>query len=74
MGRKKSIEKALTGGDDYELCFTVPQIKKNEFDLLTQSSKEIEYTNIGEITNENGVKLLDGKNEYILTGNNYSHF
>jgi len=74
LGRKKSIEKALTGGDDYELCFTVPQIKKNEFDLLTQSSKEIEYTNIGEITNENGVKLLDGKNEYILTGNNYSHF
>jgi len=74
LGREKSIEKALTGGDDYELCFTVPKIKQNEFDLLTQSNKEIEYTNIGEITNENGVKLLDQENEYILTGNNYSHF
>ena len=74
LGREKSIEKALIGGDDYELCFTVPKIKQNEFNLLTQSNKEIEYTNIGEITNDNGVKLFDQGNEYILTGKNYSHF
>ena len=74
LGREKSIEKALIGGDDYELCFTVPKIKQNEFNLLTQSNKEIEYTNIGEITNDNGVKLFEQGNEYILTGKNYSHF
>tara|TARA_B100001750_G_C15499104_1_gene596020 strand:+ start:970 stop:1932 length:963 start_codon:yes stop_codon:yes gene_type:complete len=74
LGREKAIEKALIGGDDYELCFTIPKIKQNEFNLFTQSNKEIEYTNIGEITNDNGVKLLDQGNKYILTGNNYSHF
>ena len=48
--KQKSIEKALIGGDDYELCFTVPKIRQNEFNLLTQSIKEIEYTYICEIT------------------------
>ena len=74
LGREKSIEKALVGGDDYELCFTVPKIRQKEFNLLTQSIKEIEYTFIGEITSENGLKLLDQENEYSLTGNPFSHF
>ena len=74
LGREKSVEKALIGGDDYELCFTIPKIKQNEFNLLTQSKKEIEYTHIGEITNDNGVKLLDQGNEYTHTGSNFSHF
>ena len=74
LGREKSIEKALVGGDDYELCFTVPKIRQKEFNLLTQSIKEIEYTYIGEITGENGLKLLDQENEYSLTGNPFSHF
>jgi len=74
LGREKSIEKALVGGDDYELCFTVPKIRQKEFNLLTRSIKEIKYTYIGEITSENGLKLLDQKNEYSLTGNPFSHF
>ena len=74
LGREKSIEKALLGGDDYELCFTVPKIKQNQFDLFTQSNKEIKYTYIGEITSEKGLKLLDQGNEYCLTSNPYSHF
>ena len=74
LGREKSIEKALIGGDDYELCFTVPKIRQNEFNLLTRSIKEIEYTYIGEITGENGLKLLDQEKEYSLTGNPFSHF
>ena len=74
LGREKSIEKALVGGDDYELCFTVPKIRQKEFNLLTQSIKEIEYTYIGEITGENGLKLLDQEKEYSLTGNPFSHF
>ena len=74
LGREKSIEKALVGGDDYELCFTVPKVRQKEFNLLTQSVKEIEYTYIGEITSENELKLLDQENEYSLTGNPFSHF
>ncbi|MEY8242934.1 MAG: thiamine-phosphate kinase, partial [Gammaproteobacteria bacterium] len=69
-----SIEKALIGGDDYELCFTVPKIRQNEFDLLTQSIQETQYTYIGEITRENELKLLDQGDEYKLSANPYSHF
>ena len=74
LGREKSIEKALIGGDDYELCFTVPKIRQNEFDLLTQSIQETKYTYIGEIMRENELKLLDQGDEYKLSGNPYSHF
>ena len=74
LGREKSIEKALIGGDDYELCFTVPKIRQNEFDLLTQSIQETKYTYIGEIMRENELKLLDQEDEYKLSGNPYSHF
>ena len=74
LGREKSIQQALIGGDDYELCFTIPKIRQKEFDLLNQSIKEIEYTCIGEITSVNGLKLLDNENEYSLTDNPFSHF
>ena len=74
LGREKSIEKALIGGDDYELCFTVPKIRQNEFDLLTQSIQETKYTYIGEIMREKELKLLDQGDEYKLSGNPYSHF
>jgi len=74
LGREKSIEKALIGGDDYELCFTVPKIRQNEFDLLTQSIQETKYTYIGEIMREKELKLLDQGDEYNLSGNPYSHF
>ena len=74
LGREKSIEKALIGGDDYELCFTVPKIRQNEFDLLTQSIQETKYTYVGEIMRENELKLLDQEDEYKLSGNPYSHF
>ena len=74
LGREKSIEKALIGGDDYELCFTVPKIRQNEFNLLTQSIQEIKYTYIGEIMREKELKLLDQGDEYNLSGNPYSHF
>ena len=74
LGREKSIQRALVGGDDYELCFTIPKIKQKEFDLLTQSIKEVEYTYIGEITSEHGLKLQDQENEYNLSSNPFSHF
>ena len=74
LGREKSIEKALIGGDDYELCFTVPKIRQNEFNFLTQSIQETKYTYIGEIMRENELKLLDQEDEYKLSGNPYSHF
>ena len=74
LGREKSIEKALIGGDDYELCFTVPKIRQNEFNLLTQTIQETKYPYNGEIMREKELKLIDQGDEYNLSGNPYSHF
>lgn len=53
-----TTELAATGGDDYELLFTVP--KKKEKKLAALSEKlGLSLTRIGEITEGNGVKLLD---------------
>ena len=44
----------LSGGDDYELCFTVPPGERARLDGLAQSCG-IELTVIGEITSERGL-------------------
>ncbi len=58
----EALHLALTAGDDYELCFTVPSEKEEE--LLTALKKEnITCYCIGEITQENVLVLQDYKND-----------
>ncbi|MFI4955276.1 MAG: thiamine-phosphate kinase [Gammaproteobacteria bacterium] len=49
---------ALTAGDDYELCFTVPAIKQQLIQTIVDSTG-IACTCIGEIVAEQGLKILD---------------
>jgi len=67
VSRKEGLELALCGGDDYELCFTIPPEKAN---LLDKN-----YTCVGEITDSKGLDLryLDGK-KYNGTQTGYKHF
>lgn len=64
---------ALSGGDDYELCFTV-----KEDDLAsTRLALEMVGTDcipIGRLTGKPGVRLLDDKNEVELDELGYRHF
>jgi thiamine-monophosphate kinase len=46
---------ALTAGDDYELCFTVPPAKK---DKLEQSELGCPYTRIGTVEQKTGLRCL----------------
>lgn len=65
---------ALNGGDDYELCFTVPQ--NNIHDMLNLvAKKHLQCTNIGVVTQEKGLraKYLDGQ-IVLLEGKGYVHF
>lgn len=63
----------LAGGDDYELCFTVPEDKQSEFDNMIKE-KNIQVTCIGEIEAGQGVRcLLKGK-EIDIQGSGYEHF
>ena len=60
----------LSGGDDYELCFTVPPAKQQELEQIGQP-----VYRIGKITAGQGLSCIrnDGS-EHIPEGAGYSHF
>lgn len=74
IDREIAIELALTGGDDYELCFTlpegVPDIVINELESICPIHC------IGSITkHESQLSLIDGNDEtYEIKSNSYRHF
>ena len=61
---------ALNGGDDYELCFSVPPQREREV-LRLAASLGVLLTRIGELTNEVGVLRVDGE---PVQGSGYDHF
>lgn len=64
---------ALSGGDDYELCFTVPPEKMPELAMLIAQAK-IHATVIGEIVVGSGVHCeLDGE-PFELAQQGFQHF
>ncbi|UTA47521.1 thiamine-phosphate kinase [Simiduia sp. 21SJ11W-1] len=64
---------ALGGGDDYQLCFTVPQAKMAKVEQLIADGK-LNATAIGEIVKGGDVTcLLDGE-PYEPSRRGYSHF
>lgn len=74
--RDEAYRLALTAGDDYELCFTVPPHKKA---LLENECADFAITCIGEITAHHdksmalNLRYLNGES-YPLTHRGYLHF
>ncbi len=66
-----AIKLALTAGDDYELCFTVPPDKE---DLLAARLKneKISYACIGEIKEDQGMRILGYADDLSTYG--FQHF
>lgn len=64
----------LAGGDDYELCFTVPAVAHSRVTTLAASTG-IALTRIGRITADEGLVLqhADGSG-YQARGQGYQHF
>ena len=63
-------EKALTGGDDYELCFTLPEEYWPEIKHLMPYCEAI-----GVITEQKGLRLLtEGGQEFNILSGGYDHF
>lgn len=68
--RQEALKMAMTGGDDYELCFTLPKDTKDDEVL-----RGVDFTCIGQITHELGLQLMDGNGERIkISGSGYDHF
>ncbi len=71
MSHEEALKLALTAGDDYQLCFTVPAESENE--LLVQLNREnITCHCIGVITQQSGIKLLDCSMQFSQPG--FLHF
>jgi thiamine-monophosphate kinase len=66
------FQTALTGGDDYELIFTVPPDQSDAIDAIAQDTA-VKITRIGHMTgpeNDLNEVILNGKNAQLLSNSN----
>lgn len=64
----------LSGGDDYELCFTAPRARHDDIKAL-EDRLGLKLSRIGKITADSGLQLLDAAGQTIpKPGNGYDHF
>ena len=68
-----SFKDALTWGDDYELCFTVPKNKESKLNKLLSKLK-LKKFKIGEIVKGKGLKVVHDNKEIKLNRKSYNHF
>ncbi len=72
-GLETARDLALSGGDDYELCFTAPQAQVDKIHKLSKDLK-VPVTQIGEVVEGETVKCyLDGNRVYPAHSG-YDHF
>jgi thiamine-monophosphate kinase len=73
-GPERAHRLAAAGGDDYELCFTVPAANESElFEIAHQGGFRI--TRIGSIVSGAGVRVIDDAGEIVDFGERgYRHF
>ncbi|GMQ97181.1 MAG: thiamine-phosphate kinase [Gammaproteobacteria bacterium] len=64
---------ALSAGDDFELCFTVPEKRQGEIERI-MSGLEVRCSWIGMIEQRQGLRVLDDIGREIHTGSGYDHF
>ncbi|WP_088561299.1 thiamine-phosphate kinase [Arboricoccus pini] len=69
-----ALEAALSGGDDYELAFTVPPGKIEEA-LMAAKRAGVPITQIGRVTERRGVRALDRQGQQLeLAQTGWVHF
>jgi thiamine-monophosphate kinase len=63
----------LTGGDDYELCFTAPATKRQAV-LALSGQLGLPLSRIGKVQAEPGLQVFDANNPILLSQKGYDHF
>ncbi|HVS27676.1 MAG TPA: thiamine-phosphate kinase [Burkholderiales bacterium] len=72
--QKAARQALLAGGDDYELCFTVPARRRGEVLGLSRQLR-LRLTRIGKITRSKGLLLLDENGKRMkIDIKGYDHF
>ncbi len=65
FGAEQARQFALTGGDDYELCFTAAE---------EPVASDVTITRIGEVSAASGIRCFDGGEPVAFTHTGYTHF
>ena len=74
VGSGASVDDALSGGDDYELCFTAPAARRAEVEHLS-SQLGLPLTRIGKIVAGRGCIVHDTQGQPIdIETEGYDHF
>lgn len=74
VDKEQALKWALTGGEDYELCFTVPEINRGALDVAL-SHLGVDFTCIGQIAPlSEGIKLLRSGKQVELDWHGFDHF
>jgi thiamine-monophosphate kinase len=72
-GQRAARSSALAGGDDYELCFTVPRRHEAEIEAL-EKQQDHQITKIGEVCADEGIQLTGSDSKhYNVTGAGHLH-
>lgn len=71
--RDQALEWALSGGDDYELCFTVPEALMPELGMLIVSG-QLQATVVGQMRPGSGVQCQYRGQPYQPKNSGYTHF
>ncbi len=72
--RQEAAAYALTGGDDYQLCFTAPRAHSSKLQVLADD-QHIQLTCIGAITEQRGIRCTDSAGQPIEHDTpGYRHF
>ncbi|WP_445397000.1 thiamine-phosphate kinase [Zobellella sp. An-6] len=74
VSQERGWELALTGGEDYELCFTVPETHRGQLETALAHCG-VKFTRVGRIlAGEPGVELQAGGKPYRLQAQSWDHF
>ncbi|QCR36917.1 thiamine-phosphate kinase [Nissabacter sp. SGAir0207] len=71
---EQALKWALTGGEDYELCFTVPEINRGALDVALHHAGA-PFTCIGQLAPQaEGIQYLRGSQPVTLAWHGFDHF
>lgn len=73
VGEERARQLALTGGEDYELCFTVPAAKIQEFAARCPAA-QFGWSRIGALRPERGAVVQRGASVMQVSHRGFDHF
>lgn len=74
LDAEQAREHVLAGGDDYELCFTVPAAREPWLSSLETGAGRVPLSRVGEILADTGLRCVDADGRDCPLPDGYRHF